>query len=138
MFLTFPDGWPGAGLLLLRATAGIVMIIQADIYFAGKHDLSALVLIAAMVGVAIGSLLLIGCLTRFAAVVAGLAILSSAFFHAFGSHIQLGETPMTPILVIVIVAAVICLGPGAFSVDARLFGRREVIIPRSRTRENSA
>jgi hypothetical protein len=25
--------------------------------------------------------------------------------------------------------AVIVLGPGAFSVDARLFGRREIIIP---------
>jgi len=29
-----------------------------------------------------------------------------------------------------ILASVLLLGPGAFSVDARLFGRREVIIPR--------
>jgi hypothetical protein len=32
---------------------------------------------------------------------------------------------------VVLAAAVLCLGPGAFSVDARLFGRREVIIPHS-------
>jgi len=25
--------------------------------------------------------------------------------------------------------ALVCLGPGAFSLDARLFGRRELIIP---------
>ena len=29
-------------------------------------------------------------------------------------------------------AALVLLGPGAFSVDARLFGRREIIIPEGR------
>ena len=29
-------------------------------------------------------------------------------------------------------AALVLLGPGAFSLDARLFGRREIIIPESR------
>jgi uncharacterized membrane protein YphA (DoxX/SURF4 family) len=28
-------------------------------------------------------------------------------------------------------AALVLLGPGAFSVDARLFGRREIVIPRA-------
>jgi uncharacterized membrane protein YphA (DoxX/SURF4 family) len=30
-------------------------------------------------------------------------------------------------------AALVLLGPGAFSLDARLFGRREIIIPESRS-----
>jgi uncharacterized membrane protein YphA (DoxX/SURF4 family) len=30
-------------------------------------------------------------------------------------------------------AALILLGPGAFSLDARLFGRREIIIPEGRS-----
>ena len=29
----------------------------------------------------------------------------------------------------IMAAAIVFLGPGAFSVDARLFGRREIIIP---------
>ena len=41
-------------------------------------------------------------------------------------------------------AALVLLGPGAFSLDARLFGRREIIIPEGRvqrvddSRENTA
>jgi hypothetical protein len=41
-------------------------------------------------------------------------------------------------------AALVLLGPGAFSLDARLFGRREIIIPEGRvqpvddSQENSA
>jgi uncharacterized membrane protein YphA (DoxX/SURF4 family) len=32
----------------------------------------------------------------------------------------------------IICVALVLLGPGAFSLDARLFGRREIIIPNSR------
>jgi len=32
-------------------------------------------------------------------------------------------------LAMVIAIGLICLGPGAFSLDARLFGRREITIP---------
>jgi len=31
---------------------------------------------------------------------------------------------------VILIAVVALLGPGAYSIDARLFGRREVIIPR--------
>jgi hypothetical protein len=31
-------------------------------------------------------------------------------------------------------AAALAVGPGAFSVDARLFGRREIVVPRASRR----
>lgn len=79
--------------------------------------------------VAVGVLLLIGCLTRFAALLAAVAGLGSVFLWFPTPNVGLFETRVTTTLAVVITAAVVCLGPGAFSVDARLFGRREIIIP---------
>jgi DNA-binding CsgD family transcriptional regulator len=42
-----------------------------------------------------------------------------------------GGTPAT-LYVIIMTTAVLLTGPGAFSLDARLFGRREVVIPSGR------
>jgi len=50
----------------------------------------------------------------------------------------------TAFILAAISAALVLLGPGAFSLDARLFGRREIIIPEGRvqlvddSQENSA
>jgi hypothetical protein len=41
------------------------------------------------------------------------------------------DTKWIVALVLAVAAAVVPLGPGALSLDARLFGRREIIIPRS-------
>ncbi len=45
----------------------------------------------------------------------------------FSSSIQIYASPLT--YGIVLSVALILLGPGAYSLDARLFGRREIIIP---------
>jgi hypothetical protein len=39
------------------------------------------------------------------------------------------DTPTVGVFVLVMTAALILLGPGAFSVDSYLFGRREIVIP---------
>ena len=131
MFSTFPDGWPGAGLLLLRASVGTGLIVQGTAYFGDNRDLGLLILVAAILMIAVGILLFTGCLTRFTAVLAAVASVLSMFSWFPGPHVGMFETRMTAALAMVIAAAVICLGAGAFSVDARLFGRREVIIPRN-------
>ena len=128
MFSMFPDGWPGAGLLLLRLATGAVLITQSAAYFGEKQQVglsgAALALVVSVVGLA----LLVGFLTRFvafaAAVVAILGVLSWL-------PVDIGPllTRTTAELYAVVAIAVICLGPGSHSVDARMFGRREIVIP---------
>jgi uncharacterized membrane protein YphA (DoxX/SURF4 family) len=127
MFATFPDQWPGAGLLLLRAAVGIGFIVEGVACVASGRELSVAI---AVLMIIVGSSLLIGGLGRVTAIAAAILGLLSLFSWFPGPRIGLFESSMTATLAVVIAAALICLGPGAFSLDARLFGRREVIIPR--------
>jgi uncharacterized membrane protein YphA (DoxX/SURF4 family) len=131
MFSSFPDEWPGAGLLLLRAATGAGFLAQGIAYFADRNDLGAMTSAVAVLMVLVGGLLLIGTLSRWVAVVAATTSLLSVFPWFPGPRVGLFENPITTMLAAVIATALVCLGPGAFSVDARLFGRREVIIPKT-------
>jgi uncharacterized membrane protein YphA (DoxX/SURF4 family) len=131
MFSSFPDEWPGAGLLLLRAATGAGFLAQGVAYFADIHGLRAMTSAVAIFLILVGGLLLIGSLSRWAAVVAATTSLLSVFSWFPGPRVGLFETPLTTMLAAVVATALVCLGPGAFSVDARLFGRREVIIPKT-------
>jgi uncharacterized membrane protein YphA (DoxX/SURF4 family) len=77
-----------------------------------------------------GVFLLLGYRTRVAATIVAIASIGSIFFWLSTYRPQ--ESSLSAALVSIIAAAVICLGPGAFSLDSRLFGRREIIIPRAR------
>ena len=135
MFSMFPDGWPGAGLMLLRLATGAVLIGQSFAYFGDKREFGFPAVILAAVVVAVGISLLIGFLTRFVAfAAAGIGAVSVFYLFPASSTGPL-VTPSTAALATVIAVAVICLGPGALSLDARLFGRREIVIPPSSPRE---
>ena len=109
MFSTFPDAWPGAGLLLLRAAAGAALIVQGSAYLGNRYDRELPFLSIALLTTAVGALLLIGCLTRFAAVVAAVASVGSIFSWLPGLNVGLFETRMTATLAAAIAAAVFCL-----------------------------
>jgi uncharacterized membrane protein YphA (DoxX/SURF4 family) len=132
MFSMFPDGWPGAGLLLLRVAAGAVVITQGISNLRHEPGFSGLAVFA--VAGAVGVLLLIGFLTRFVALAAAMAGGMGVFswFPVFNGSIV---TPTVAALSAIIAVAVMCLGPGALSLDARLFGRREIVIPPSSPKE---
>jgi uncharacterized membrane protein YphA (DoxX/SURF4 family) len=71
--------------------------------------------------------LLIGFLTPLVAVVTCIGAVALIVFNLPFSTGSLSG-------VIVLAAAIALLGPGAFSIDSRLFGRREILIPHA-TRE---
>ena len=77
-----------------------------------------------------GAALVAGFLTPVACAIAALGgaamVLDAGAFAPFTRT----DSPLAGALLVTIGVAMACLGPGAFSLDARLFGRREVLIRR--------
>lgn len=129
IFSTFPSGWPGAGLMVLRAALGITLFAQGVGYLVGWRELAFMTWAVALLALASGVLLLIGYLTPFASILAGSISVGCKFLWLQAYSLNLFDSKLATALTASIAVAIVCLGPGAFSVDARLFGRREIIIP---------
>ena len=130
MFSTYPDERPGTGLLLLRVVIGAVLIVRGASFLANWHDLRFAGRVVALIALVGGVLLLIGYLTRFGAVLVALASLGSIFSLSLDANPDFFASKLTAVFAAVIAAALLCTGPGAFSLDARLFGRQEILIPK--------
>jgi putative oxidoreductase len=115
LFSTFPEGWPGAGLAFLRAVT-VLPLVQHGI---AGHWPASQPLVVVATGAA--ALLLAGLWTPVAGVLMAVAELSFAFSHP--------ADPWTHLLVGALGVALAMLGPGAWSLDARLFGRKRIQIP---------
>jgi uncharacterized membrane protein YphA (DoxX/SURF4 family) len=76
-----------------------------------------------------GALILIGLLTPIASILVGLASAGLALYRFRSDTPALFNSWPTTVFVIIIATAIGFLGPGAFSLDSYLFGRREIIIP---------
>ena len=114
-FSTFPPGFPGWGLLLLRLAIGATVL--RPLATAGAGPMTVL---AALIGTALA----VGLLTP----VAGVTMSALALAATFGAVRHPAATPAASLLVAAVALALAMLGPGAYSLDARLFGRREVVL----------
>ena len=85
--------------------------------------------LAGCLAVAAGALLSIGLLTPIAGAIAGFGMLAVWFSILPRCMPNLFDSRLVMVFSAAILQAIIALGPGAFSFDARLFGRREIIIP---------
>ncbi len=125
LFSSFPRGWPGLGLLLLRMAVGVSLAVHGGAGLAGGEP-GGWALLAGLLEILVGAALQMGFLTPLEALLAGLVSLGLTLPPLTPN--VFGGIPAT-IYLTVMAAAVLLLGPGAFSLDARLFGRREVVIP---------
>jgi putative oxidoreductase len=115
LYSTFPSGVPGGGLLLLRLAAGFPLVVSGA---AGLHgEAPGLPLGLNLAGIVAGLLLIPGVWTPYA------GVLQAAVEGLLG--LQSGTAEMHLIRAATGVALA-GLGPGAWSIDARLFGRKRI------------
>jgi uncharacterized membrane protein YphA (DoxX/SURF4 family) len=108
--------------------AGASAITQGSSCLINREHPMPLPWIAGVLMITSGALVLIGFLTPFMSLLAGIGILG---VPVPASALNLLNAKPSQILATTIAVSIALLGPGAFSVDARLFGRREIIIPPS-------
>ena len=129
LFSTFPARWPGAGLLLLRAVAGLTLLIQGAAYLNDGRNLKFDALVAVTVAFVGGISLLAGILTPITSLLVVLSTIGYTFSWLPAPSANLLDSKLAVINVIAMVTAIAFLGPGAYSLDALFFGRREILIP---------
>ena len=127
LFSTFPNSWPGLGLLLLRACLGIALIYLGVAGLAGKRQ--GLLTLAPYLIADIGGVFLFAGL--WTPVIGAAAALDEIWIALSLCSRQRGDAWMH-IFLAVLAVSVALLGPGAWSIDARLFGRKRFDIDRTR------
>ena len=117
LFSSFPNGLPGTGLLLLRLTLAGGLFADAATRF---HKSDIPLILHAVGEILAGALLLIGLWTAIVAILA--CVLQLGMLASTHGIVELH------LLRAALGLCLAVLGPGAQSVDARLFGRRRVEI----------
>jgi len=107
---------------------GGAALMQGVVYLARTIEPGAMTWLAGALAVVSGLALLTGFLTPASAAVAGLTMLFIlATWTPPGTSVLIDH--FAALILIVDAAALALLGPGAHSLDSRLFGRREIIVP---------
>jgi hypothetical protein len=119
----FPQGGPGVALLLLRISVVTFLIVIAVNYYGSYHGL----VLASVLLISVS--LLIGFLTPYLCPIAILLVIGNMIINPNTSSIIC-------VIAIANAVALALLGPGAYSLDSKLFGRRVTVVrPRNRAND---
>ena len=116
LYSTFAGGWPGIGLILMRLVVGFVLVNSAGTAALGSPASPMTILSVLLAATAI--LLIIGLFTPVAGML--VALIESCRLFAISAD------RLVYLLVATFGAALAMLGPGLWSVDARLFGWKRI------------
>ena len=125
------------GLLLLRAVVGPSAIAEGIFYLTGPSSPSVAMWLLGFVLILSGIGLTIGFLTPLAGLLTGIYFFGVAISWFPIPSLNLHDVRLIALGLIVTTIAIALTGPGAFSLDGYLFGRREIVIPpSSRSKES--
>jgi putative oxidoreductase len=119
LYSTFAGSWPGIGLLMMRGVVGAVLVVGTGLKL--WHEPSLRIALSSASLAAAGLLLVVGLWTPLAGVVIAVIEISQI--------LRVDEHPVVGLLTGTIAAGLAMLGPGRWSVDARLFGWRRIEAP---------
>jgi putative oxidoreductase len=108
------------GLLLQRLITGSVLVQYAIAHVSGSTQPA--VLLPQVTGLAAGILLIIGLWTPITGVV--IAVVQLWTYLAGAGDLRV------PVLLAALGISLALIGPGAYSADARIFGRKQISVPR--------
>ena len=116
LFTTFANSWPGFGLLIQRLVAGIALLYQGIAALNQAHARGPIVV--ELTGAVLGLFLFAGLWTP----VAGALVVAVEFWIVL---VGAGDIWMS-LMLAVFGGTLAMIGPGAWSIDARLFGRKHI------------
>ncbi len=128
LYSTFAGGWPGAGLLLMRVVVGSALVVRAGLrLWSDSPPMN--VIIPAVLLIGAGTLLIVGLWTP----IVGTFI---ALIEIWKMLTVAGDKSVWLLLGTAAVALAM-LGPGLWSIDARLFGWKRIEAPPRKTSSHS-
>jgi putative oxidoreductase len=115
LFSTFANGWPGVGLLIQRLITGASLL---NGWLVQLKNPAAGLTIPETTGAVLGLFILAGLWTP----VAGVLVVAIEIWISFAG----GNDIWMSLVLAALAGTLAMIGPGAWSIDARLFGRKYI------------